>query len=58
LNVLGDAFIGKYKGEGTIVQLAPIHPDRITVEVSGQRVIYILDGRTEHGPDDILHIKR
>jgi HK97 family phage portal protein len=57
LNVLGDCFLGKYKSEGMIAQLVPIHPDRIRVEVSGSTVRYVLDGVTEHGPDDILHIK-
>lgn len=60
LNVHGDAFVGKYRADGEIVQLACIPPDSVTVELHGQRVVYTLDtryGRTEHGPDDILHIK-
>jgi HK97 family phage portal protein len=60
LNVHGDAFIGKYRSDGEIVQLACIPPDSVGVELRGQRIVYTLDtvhGRTEHGPDDILHIK-
>jgi len=60
LNVHGDAFIGKYRADNEIVQLACIPPDSIQVELRGQRVVYTLDtlhGRTEHGPEDILHIK-
>jgi len=57
LNVLGDCFLGKYRADNEIVQLAPIHPDRVQVELRGQTCTYILDGRTEHGPSDILHIR-
>lgn len=60
LNVHGEAFVGKYRADGEIVQLALISPESIQVEHSGQRIIYTLDtlkGRTEHGPDDILHVK-
>ena len=61
LNVYGDAFIGKYRNaDGEIAQLGLIHPDQVQVELRGQRVVYVLTstrGQTEHGPDDILHIK-
>src|SRR3954453_8461352 len=60
LNVHGDCFIGKYRSDGEIVQLACIPPDSVQVELRGQRVVYGLstvNGQTEHGPDDILHIK-
>jgi HK97 family phage portal protein len=58
LNVFGDCFLGKYKADREIVQLGLIHPDRVQVELRGQRVVYtLLDSRTEHGPDDILHMK-
>ena len=60
LNVHGDAFVGKYRADGEIVQLGLISPESIQVELRGQRIVYLLDtvkGRTEHGPDDILHIK-
>ncbi len=60
LNVHGEAFCGKYRSDGEIVQLALISPESIQVDLHGQTIRYTLDtlqGRTEHGPDDILHIK-
>jgi HK97 family phage portal protein len=60
LNVHGDCFIGKYRADNEIVHLACIPPESVQVELRGQRVVYTLDtlhGRTEHGPEDILHIK-
>ena len=60
LNVHGDAFVGKYRSDGEIVQLGLIPPDSVQVELRGQRIVYVIDtihGRTEHGPEDILHIK-
>src|SRR5215218_3915791 len=61
LNVYGEAFIGKYRAaDGEIAQLVLIGPDLIGVELRGQRIVYVLDsqkGRTEHGPEDILHVK-
>ncbi len=60
LNVHGEAFVGKYRADREIVQLALISPESIQVDLHGQRIVYTLDtlhGRTEHGPEDILHIK-
>ncbi len=60
LNVNGDAFIGKFRSDGEIVQLGLLDPTRVTVELRGQRIVYTIDsptGRSEHGPEDILHIK-
>ncbi len=60
LNIYGEAFIGKYRADREIVQLALIPPDSVQVELRGQRIVYTLDtlhGRTEHGPEDILHVK-
>ena len=60
LNVHGDAFVGKYRADGAIVQLGLLPPDQVKVELRGQRVVYTLTtaGRmTEHGLDDVLHIK-
>jgi HK97 family phage portal protein len=61
LNVYGEAFVGKYRGaDNEIVQLALLSPEAVQVELRGQRIVYLLDtikGRTEHGPDDVLHIK-
>src|SRR3954462_6596213 len=55
LNVHGEAFVGKYRSDGEIVQLGLISPESIQPELRGQRVVYLLDtvnGRTEHGPSD------
>jgi HK97 family phage portal protein len=60
LQIFGECFVGKYRSDGEIVQLGLLPPDSIQVELHGQRIVYILDtihGRTEHGPEDILHIK-
>lgn len=60
LNVYGEAFIGKWRVDREIVQLALISPESVQVELRGRRIVYLLDtvkGRTEHGPDDILHVK-
>jgi HK97 family phage portal protein len=60
LNVHGEAFVGKYRSDGEIVQLALISPESIQVELRGQTIVYMLDtlkGRVEVGPADLLHIK-
>jgi HK97 family phage portal protein len=61
LAVHGECFIGKYRSaDGEIAQLVLISPTLLQVELRGQRIVYVLDtakGRTEHGPEDILHIK-
>jgi HK97 family phage portal protein len=60
LNVNGDAFIGKFRSDGEIVQLGLLDPASIEVELKGQRIIYTVNaptGRSEHGPGDILHVK-
>jgi len=57
LAVHGNCFIGKYRSDGEIVQLGLLHPDSVQVELRGQRIVYTLEGRTEHGPDDVLHVK-
>ena len=57
LCVYGNGYLGKYRSEGSIVQLGMVHPDRVQVELRGQRVVYVLDGRTEHGPEDVCHVK-
>jgi HK97 family phage portal protein len=60
LNVYGEAFVGKYRSDGEIVQLGLLSPESVQVELRGQRIVYLLDtvkGRTEHGPDDVLHVK-
>jgi HK97 family phage portal protein len=60
LNVHGEAFVGKWREDREIVQLALLSPETIQVELRGRRIVYLLDtlkGRIEHGPDDVLHIK-
>jgi HK97 family phage portal protein len=60
LNIFGEAFVGKYRSDSEIVQLGLISPDSVQVELHGRTITYVLDtvhGRTEHGPEDILHIK-
>jgi HK97 family phage portal protein len=57
LNVHGEAFIGKYRAEGAIVQLALLHPSRMRVELRSQRIVYQYDSGPELGPEDVLHVK-
>jgi HK97 family phage portal protein len=60
LNVHGNAFVGKFRADGEIVQLGLLDPTQVQVELRGQRIIYSLSregGVSEHGPEDILHIK-
>ena len=60
LNIFGECFIGKYRSDREIVQLGLLPPESVQVELRGQRIVYTLDsaqGRTEHGPADVLHIK-
>jgi HK97 family phage portal protein len=60
LNVHGNAYLGKFRADGEIVQLGLLDPTQVRVELSGQRIVYTLsrrEGVTEHGPEDILHIK-
>ncbi len=57
LNVLGECFVGKYRTGDEITQLALLHRDRVGVELRGPQIVYTLDGQTEHGPGDILHVK-
>jgi HK97 family phage portal protein len=57
LLTLGECFVGKWRSEGTITQLGLLHPSRLQVELRGQQIVYTLDGQTEHGVQDILHIR-
>lgn len=58
LQLHGEAFVGKYRSDGEIVQLGLIDPLGLDVELRGQRVIYrLMSAGSEHGPADILHIK-
>ena len=59
----GNAFIGKYRQEGSIVQLACLDPQAVTVEQRGGRIVYAytppqgLVRRQELGPADVVHVK-
>jgi HK97 family phage portal protein len=62
LNTQGNGYIGKYRDpEGTVIQLGLLAPDRVQPKlVRGvPRYVYTdAEGhQTEHGTDDILHIR-
>jgi HK97 family phage portal protein len=63
LNLHGNAFLGKFRdGDGRLEQLAPLHPDRVQVElINGQPRYTVTDQKTgrqsKHGVDDIVHVK-
>jgi HK97 family phage portal protein len=57
LNVFGECFLGKYKADREIVRLACINPESVRVELEGRTITYVLEERTRHGVDDILHVK-
>ena len=42
LNTFGEAFVGKYRSEGEIVQLGLIDPTTVDVELRGRRIVYRL----------------
>lgn len=62
LNLYGNAYLGKFKDSaGQVVQLGLLRPDRVTPELKAGTPRYTLTSehgeRSEHGVDDILHIK-
>src|SRR4051812_4055681 len=58
LNVTGDAFVGKYRADGEIVQFGLLDPAQVDVELRGRRIVYrLMSTGGEHGPADVLHIK-
>jgi HK97 family phage portal protein len=60
LNTHGNAFWGKFRADGEIVQLGCLDPTQVRVELDGQRIVYTLsrrEGVSEHGPEDVLHIR-
>lgn len=62
LNLHGNAYVGKFRnGAGEIAQLALLPPENVVPEIRAGRPVYTLTnphGRpTEHGADDIVHIK-
>lgn len=62
LNLYGDAYWGKYRGNGPgVEQLGLLHPDRVSVQlVAGQPVFTYVDEHGQRiplGPEDVLHIR-
>jgi HK97 family phage portal protein len=63
LSLWGNAFIGKYKdADGRVVQLIPIPPNQVQVEVRAGQIVFTITGATtglmsEHGLDDVCHVK-
>jgi HK97 family phage portal protein len=62
LQLYGNAWVGKFRAvDGSIEQLACLHPERVTVELRGGRPIYTVTDaqgrRSEHGVDDVLHVR-
>jgi HK97 family phage portal protein len=56
----GNCFIGKFRSEGSIVQLACLDPQSVSIEQRGSRIVYTYsraEGVSEHGPEDVLHVK-
>ena len=56
----GNAFIGKFRSEGSIIQLGLLDPQTVTVERRGAEwstSLSRLEGFSEHGPEDIVHVK-
>jgi HK97 family phage portal protein len=61
LNLWGNAFIGKFRDrDGRVAQLGLLDPDAVTVEIENGEPRYTLyrqDGVSNHGTDDILHVR-
>jgi HK97 family phage portal protein len=65
LNTHGNCFLGKLRPGGDrsrpVDRLWPLSPDRVVVEMRAGRLRYVYtdhQGRqTDHGPDEVLHIK-
>src|SRR5215212_786077 len=58
LNIHGDAFVGKFRSDRSVVALALLDPRMVEVELRGQRIVYTVQAngrRSEHGPEDVLH---
>lgn len=56
----GNAFVGKYRSEGLIVQLACLDPGAVTVEQQGARIVYHYaspGGVEELTSADVVHVK-
>ncbi len=57
-----DGRLGKFRdGDGRVEQIALLHPERVIPELRAGRPVYtVLDGlgrRSEHGPEDIIHVR-
>lgn len=62
LALRGNAFLGKFRdGDGEIVQLGLLPPDRVQVELVRGEPVYTLTHdtgeQTRHGTEDVLHFK-
>lgn len=61
LNLHGNAYLGKYRKDGAVEQLALLPPDRVRPEIKAGRPLYELTGpqgeKSIHGPEDVVHIK-
>ena len=58
----GNCFIGKFRQEGSIVQLACLDPQAVTVEQRGARIVYLYSPPqggplAELGPADVVAVK-
>jgi HK97 family phage portal protein len=58
----GNGFLGKFRAEDTIVQLACLDPQAVTVEQRGGRIVYLYSPPQggpiqELGPADVVHVK-
>ena len=43
LSLYGEAWLAKYISEGSIISLGLLHPDRMHIEMKGQRAVYSVD---------------
>ncbi len=53
----GEAWLAKYVSEGSVVSLGLLHPDRMQIEMIGNRVVYRIDGQGNYGPEDVVFIR-
>lgn len=56
LLIYGNCFIGKFRQDGEVVQLACIHPDRVPLP-KGSTLAYRIDGDDSYGVGDVVHIR-
>lgn len=61
LNLYGNAYLGKFRRNGELDQLALLQPDRVQPEIRAGQPIYTVTGpegeQSVHGPADIVHVK-